>query len=190
MSSRATWGLILIAAVIVAAVLLFGGTELYHRDSSGGAGASASLTPAERAAQQKTALGMLDAQWPEIQKSVPFRPTFHNQEAQKADFWRPAGAAQFISDRMLLVEFEDDNNVHVAIVERADGELYLNGILKNFRPLTPEEWRQVVADYGDPSVPAATYVHELVRGGEIVWFDAWTLVPENVFLKDYWNAGG
>lgn len=125
--------------------------------------------------------------WGATQALIPFRPTYHNQEEDAKDVWRNPGAVQFIGKNNVLIRIEDDNNVHLAVMNYKDGAFSLLETFENQGDFARADWDNIVTKHGNSTVPVSTYVTEVVRNGEIVSYERLTEVPENVFVKNYWS---
>jgi len=128
----------------------------------------------------------LNNNWRTVQNLIPFRPSFHNQQAEL--IWRGPDAIQVISESRLLARFDDDNNVHSAVFDLIDGEFTLREVFRNEGQFTMAEWQSLIVKHGKPAHPITTYTTGLIRGGEIVNFEELTEVPENVFVERYWEV--
>lgn len=148
----------------------------------------------ERLTLETQILTSLKSKWPAIQTSIPFRPSFHNQAEDAAKIWRIPSAVQFLGRPVkfigtdnILVRVEDDNNVHT-IVFKWNGALNLEEVLKNQGEFTLSDWKVLAVKYGDPSYQISTYTIDVVRDGKIILFPDLTKVPENIFMKNYWEV--
>jgi hypothetical protein len=65
----------------------------------------------------------------------------------------------------------------------ADNNFNYINTFKDDYPFTLGKWQEIVKIYGSEQYKVATYVKQITRGTEIVNFNDWTNVPENVFLK-------
>ena len=133
-------------------------------------------------------LAGLKTDWQTVQTLIPFRPTYHNQAENAAKIWRTPFAVQFIGKNNALVRFEDDNNVHIVLVNSDDGKFNLLETFQNQGEFALSDWQNLISKHGATSYPVSTYTVDLVRNGELVSFQDLTKVPENVFLKNYWQS--
>lgn len=128
----------------------------------------------------------LKMKWKPTQQLFTFRPKYHNQAEDAQNVWREPSAVQFIGKNNVLIRFEDDNNVHLAVLNYKDGAFSLLETFENQGDFARADWDNLVTKHGNSTVPVSTYVTEVVRNGEIVSYERLTEVPENVFVKNYW----
>ena len=128
----------------------------------------------------------LKTNWQTVQALIPFRPVYHNQAENEAKIWRTPTAAQFLGKNDVVVRFEDDNNVHVAVFNFDGGKFSLLETFQNQGEFASSDWQNLINKYGAASYSPSTYAKDLMRNGELVSFQDLTRVTENVFLKNYW----
>ncbi len=133
-------------------------------------------------------LSKLNADWTSAQALVPIRPTYHNQAENETKVWRNPNSIQFIGNNHFLIEIEDDNNAYVVVLSFDGDKFSLSELFQNQSNFSQDDWQGLVSKYGDSKYPVDTYTKELIRNKEIVSFDSITKVPENVFLKEYYNS--
>lgn len=121
--------------------------------------------------------------WTEFRKNISQRPTLGSTE------WSSPTDYQFIGKNRMLVMFEDGHMVLVSVVQYECGEstckFNLNHTFENDIPFSQDEWNKVIDQYGDPKETIRSYTRQIVRGVEIVSFDDWTEVSENIFVSNY-----
>jgi len=144
-------------------------------------------TPANKTYSESEVLASLKTNWQSVQTAIPFRPSYHNQAENAKQIWRTPEAVQFIGKNNILVRFEDDNNVHVAIFKFDNGKFNLLEVLKNQSEFSLSDWQNLVNKYGDSSYSVSTYTKGLVRNKQIVSFPELTKVSENIFVRNYWE---
>lgn len=132
-------------------------------------------------------LANLKTNWQAAQTSIAFRPAYHNQTEDAKKIWRLPSAVQFIGKNSIIVRFEDDTNVHVAVLNFDGGKFNLLETLRNKNDFTFSGWQNLVNTYGSPSYTVSTYATNLVKNGQIVNFLDLTKVSENIFVKEYWQ---
>lgn len=132
-------------------------------------------------------LELLTSDWQNIQKSIGLHPSFHNQEADKSSAWRSPLAVQFIDKNKLIVRTEDDNDTHIVIFSFNNNEFAVLEVFQSTSDFTLANWQNLVNEHGNTNYSVATYSAEVMRNGDLVLFDDLTLIPENVFLKNYWE---
>lgn len=123
----------------------------------------------------------LKTNWHSIQGAIPFRPG-HPLTTAWGLF-----SFQLLPGGILLVEFEDGYNPGIAVL-RLDFVSDQFKILETFQnqgDFTLSEWQNLLKKYGDSSYTVSTYTMDLVRNKEIVSYQDFTKVPENIFVKDY-----
>src|SRR3989344_9574219 len=76
-------------------------------------------------------LASLKTNWQSTQALITFRPSYHNQAEDAKKVWRNPSAIQFIGKNNVLVRFEDDNNVHVAVFNFNGSKFNLLEVFKN-----------------------------------------------------------
>lgn len=129
----------------------------------------------------------LKANWQSIQTLIPFRPAYHNQIEDAKKIWRSPKTVQFIGRNSVLVRFEDDDQVHVAVFKFDDSKFDLLEVFKNQGEFILSEWQNLVKKYGNIDYLVSTYTTDLVRNKQIVSFQDLTKVPENIFIRNYWE---
>ena len=144
-------------------------------------------TPANKTFSESEVIASLKTNWQTVQTSISFRPSFHNQAEDAKKVWRTPSAIQFIGKNNVLVRFEDDNNVHVAVFKFDNGKFSLLEVFKNQAEFSLSDWQNLVNKYGDSSYSVSTYTTGLVRNKQIVSFTELTKVSENIFVKNYWE---
>ena len=132
-------------------------------------------------------LASLKTNWQSTQSLITFRPSYHNQAEDVKKVWRNPSAIRFIGKNNVLVRFEDDNNVHVAVFNFNGSKFNLLEVFKNQSEFTLLDWQNLVNKYGDTSYSVSTYTTGLVRNKQIVSFPDLTKVSENIFVKNYWE---
>lgn len=132
-------------------------------------------------------LASLKTNWRTVQLSIPFRPAYHNQAENAGKIWRTPTAVQFIGKNNVLVGFEDDNNAHVAVFNFNGSKFTFSEVFKNQSEFTLSDWQNLVNKYGGSSYSVGTYTTGLIRNKQIVSFPDLTKVPENIFVKNYWE---
>ncbi|MDO8470010.1 MAG: hypothetical protein Q7S84_03275 [bacterium] len=122
-------------------------------------------------------------QWPEIQKTVPFKPVLGSTS------WGVTAFQFLTGDKSLfLVAFEDGHVAAAAMVQivaTPAKNLRSFSILKtvppDLFPLTADAWYAFLRYSGDP-YKAKNFVTSVVRGTEVITFNGWVEVPENPFV--------
>ena len=142
-------------------------------------------TPVNKTLSESEIIARLKTDWQSVQVLIPFRPVYHNQAENAAKIWRTPSAVQFIGKNNVLVRFEDDNNVHVAVFNGS--KFNLSEVFKNQGEFTLSDWQNLVKKYGDSSYSVGTYTTSLIRNKQIVSFPDLTKVSENIFVKNYWE---
>ena len=132
-------------------------------------------------------LASLETNWQSTQTLITFRPSYHNQAEDAKKVWRNPSAIQFIGKNNVLVRFEDDNDVHVAVFNFNGSKFNLLEVFKNRGEFTLLDWQSLVNKYGDTSYSVSTYTKDIVRNKQIVIFPDLTKVSENIFVKKYWE---
>lgn len=136
---------------------------------------------------QAQLIDLLTNDWQNIQKSIGLHPSFHNQEADETSVWRSPLALQFIDNNKLLVRTEDDYNENVIVFGFENNKFTVLEVFQNTSEFTLTNWQNLVNEYGNANYSTTTYSAEVVRGGELVLFDDLTIIPENIFIKNYWE---
>ena len=183
--------------IIVVAILFIGGGIYLYKNNTNNDGRT-SLPDGYITLKNNDIIQQLYSQvfngWNWLEKTIPFQPTYHNQEENAAGVWRIPDAVQFISDDNFLARFGDDNNTHIAVVKvsrhgatHSVGEKELIEIIENKGVFTAEEYRNILTKYGDPEFLIDTYTTDLVRNDKIVTYEKLTEVSENVFMENYWE---
>ncbi len=132
-------------------------------------------------------VSIIEANWQNIQSSITIKPSFHNQQANSNAIWRGPLAVQFIAENTVLVQIEDDDNSHIVIFKFVDGHFIFLEIIESQADFTLDDWQDLENKYNGGGFPIQTYTKEVVRNGEIVSFDNLTLIPENIFVRNYWE---
>lgn len=132
-------------------------------------------------------LELLISDWQNIQKSIDLDPSFHNQESNQVATWRSPLAVQFIDQNKLIVRTEDDNDTHIVVFSFNNNEFTALEVFQSTGDFALTNWQNLVNEHGNTNYPVATYSAEVMRNGDLVLFDDLTLIPENVFLKNYWE---
>lgn len=125
----------------------------------------------------------LKSNWQSIQAEIPFRPSHPSTTA-----WLSPDSVQFISGITLLVRFEDGYNPSIVVLNFDNDQFKVFDTFQNQADFTLSDWQNLVKKYGDSSYALSTYTTSLVRNKEIVSFPDLTKVPENVFVKNYWES--
>lgn len=132
-------------------------------------------------------VSLIQTQWSSTQEKFSIRPTFHNQQLNEEGIWRGPTALQVIGEKNILARFEDDNNVHIVVLGFENGSFKILELFENQSDFVSSDWQRVMSEYGDSSYSVRTYTIDVVRNGEIVSFGKLTLVPENIFVRNYWE---
>ncbi len=134
----------------------------------------------------------LKTNWQSAQALITFRPAYHNQTEDAKKIWRSPSAVQFVGKNNILVRFEDDNNVHVAVLKFNGERFGILDVFKNQANFSFSDWQYLIIKYGDshyiygdPAYIISTYATDIVRNGQIVSFQNLTSISENIFIKDY-----
>lgn len=143
-------------------------------------GPACEFTACPSATTQSAEVGVINnfiAQWNVLQKSIPISPVLGSTTWQVDHF-------QFIGNNRLLIAFEDGHIMSAAVFgyDTNNNFNYIN-TFKDDYPFTFVKWQEIVKTYGSEQYTVATYVKQITRGTEIVNFNEWTKIPENVFLK-------
>ena len=125
----------------------------------------------------------LKSNWQAIQALVPFRPGHPGTLA-----WSNPDAVQFFGNDNLLIRFEDGYMSVTAVLNFSNDQFKILETFKNHGEFTFSDWQSLVKKYSDSSYPVSTYTIGLVRNKEILSFPELTKVPENVFVKNYWET--
>ena len=144
-------------------------------------------TPSSKIYSESEILASLKTNWQSTQALITFRPSYHNQAEDAKKVWRNPSAIQFIGKNNVLVRFEDDNDVHVAVFNFNGSKFNLLEVFKNRGEFTLLDWQSLVNKYGDTSYSVSTYTKDIVRNKQIVIFPDLTKVSENIFVKKYWE---
>jgi len=144
-------------------------------------------TPVSKTFSESEILASLKTNWQSTQTLITFRPSYHNQAEDAKKVWRNPSTVQFIGKNSVLVRFEDDNNVHVAVFNFNGSKFSLLEVFKNQSEFTLTDWQNLVKKYGDTSYSLSTYTTGLIRNKQIVSFPDLTKVSENIFVKNYWE---
>jgi hypothetical protein len=132
-------------------------------------------------------LSYIKYNWQSIQEFIDFRPSYHNQNENSKGVWRKPNAVQFIGSENVLVRFEDDNNVSVAVLNFKEDKVVVLEVFKNQGDFTLSDWQKILNKYGEKSYLIETYTTSLIRNNQIVNFTDLTKVSENIFTKNYWE---
>ena len=188
----------IVLIVVVVAVVAIGGYFVFSKKSEPVSQTDNDLptqtktqntnpTPANKTYSKSEILASLKTNWQSAQALITFRPSYHNQTEDAKKVWRTPTAVQFIGKNNVLVRFEDDNNVHIAVFKFDNGKLNLLEVFKNQSEFTLSDWQNLVNKYGDSSYAVSTYTTGLIRNKEIVSFTDLTKVSENIFIKNYFS---
>jgi hypothetical protein len=146
----------------------------------GRTGPACEFTACPEATTQSTEVEVINnflAQWNVLQKSIPISPVLGSTTWQ-VDY------LQFIGNNKLLIAFEDGHIMSAAVFGYgADNNFNYINTFKDDYPFTSAKWQEIVKTYGSEQYEVATYVKQITRGTEVVNFNDWTKVSENVFLK-------
>lgn len=123
-----------------------------------------------------TTIARVIAEWNVLQGSIAISPTLG------ATAWRPTDI-QFIGKGNLLVRFEDGHISATAVIGTVSTGAFTYIATLQDEPWTDVHWREVVAQYGDPTSLPRTYTTSIARGDSVQTFSGWTEVPENVFVS-------
>ena len=145
------------------------------------------LTPVSKTISESEIIASLKTNWQAIQVSIPFRPAYHNQTEDVKKIWRTPNTVQFIGKNNVLVRFEDDNDVHIAVFNFNNSKFNFLEVFKSQGEFTFSDWQNLVNKYGDSSYSVGTYTTDLIRNKQIVIFPDLTKVSENIFVKKYWE---
>lgn len=138
--------------------------------------------PTQTQRSESEIISNLKTNWPSIEALIPFRPEHPGTTA-----WGWPGSVQFIGKNNLIVRFEDGYNPGIAVLNFDNNKFTILETFKNQAEFTLSDWQNLVEKYGDSSYPTGTYTIDLVRNKQIVSFQELTKVPENIFVKNYWE---
>jgi hypothetical protein len=176
------------ALILGLVVVIIGlGFWLYQPKSQENGSENPIISDAPTTFTESEILASLNSDWEMTQELFVFRPTYHNQAENAENIWRNPGVVQFIGMDNILVRFEDDNNVHVAVLKYNGSKFELLEAFENQGEFERVDWQNLVNKHGDSDSAISTYATQLVRNGEIVSYETLTKIPENIFIKNYWS---
>lgn len=183
----------LVVLVILALLVLAGSVWYVYLQSSPTKEPSPAQTqnqtpvPVTKTPSESEIFASLKSNWQSIQTIIPFRPVYYNQKESAKKIWRAPSSVQFIGRNNVLVRFEDDNNVHIALLNFGGSDFNLLETFKNQSEFTSSDWQRLVNKYGAASYSVSTYTTDLTRNGQIISFQDLTKVQENIFVANYWQ---
>jgi hypothetical protein len=129
-------------------------------------------------------LADLKINWEKVQTQISFRPSYHNQAANKSGIWGSPWRVQFIGNNIVFAYIEDDSNPQLLLLRLSNGSFKLVNTYKNKGQFTLKEWQDIVSKYGDKSYPVSTYTVSMVnlKTGEVINYPQLTKVSENLFV--------
>ncbi|MDP2703835.1 MAG: hypothetical protein Q8P01_01275 [bacterium] len=115
--------------------------------------------------------------WTNIQKEVSGTPVLGSTK------WSVPNDAQFISANRVFIGF-DDGHVTLGAIFEYDNALNFTYVAetRDYPFGSETKWKEFIAQYSDTNYQVETYAKSIFRGGEMIFFDEWTKVPENRFV--------
>ncbi|HAS80477.1 MAG: hypothetical protein UR25_C0001G0080 [Candidatus Nomurabacteria bacterium GW2011_GWE1_32_28] len=118
--------------------------------------------------------------WSEFEKKVVQRPVLGST------IWGKPNYYQFIGNNRMFINFEDG---HIALASVVQYKCYEDNAMDfssleifNDFPFDEIKWNNLYGQYGDKDYGVYSYTESIFKGGEVIKYNDWTEVPENLFI--------
>lgn len=136
---------------------------------------------AVKAKDRSDVLIKLEQNFSTIQSQITAKPTLG------ASRWYGPINVQFLSPEVTLISFEDGHIMGVAIIKyqpEEGGLQILSAAAGDSYNFSPEAYKNFTDQYRQPQFKPENYTKSIVENGEVQNFEDWTLVKDNLFVKN------
>jgi len=126
--------------------------------------------------------------WLEFQRNISQRPIL----GSTGQPWGAPNDYQFIGNNRMFIAFDDGHIALASVIQyNCDkGSTRWFTLLDTFAndyPFSETRWSDLFNQYGDTNRLIHSYTRSIFKGGQLIQYDNWTEVPENVFI---WHPKG